>query len=1081
MPPLFFLINIIMVVISKPVTEALDCASRTHSTKGTQRLKFVKNWTFVNANGLGDDELLKLSASMQTRGVYGAMVAETHRGKGHEELELCNGYLFVGFGCDEPGTKRGVGFVLSPLAQKNWSDAGRTVLYESERVMTLRMANVKKFGAAALLTAGVAYFPHSGYEESVIDDFYDELDRALVKRTSDVVIGVDANADIGRCRDRNSTRAKAVGPHGLHRWNERGGKLADWAVSNGLMVARTFFRKKPSLIPTWFQFGKNKTAHSMDQFLVSTSLFPSVADAARCRHLVDSDHSPVQLKLDSRKPRRAPRAAKRPPKRDFGALRGRGDEAVQLRTEFQTTFLSKHAAATAEPGATSYGAYANALNETVEACVPVADRPRPGWFKLQKERIMAAVEERDDAQMVVTSLAAQGAGGAGGARIEAARGRLKGARVRVAKTVNEAKSEWIETRCDELNGDSDSCGGGAVYWRAASELKHGLQKPKPAAAIRLRKGDGNLATSDKENLEVLGPHYEALYNRASCFDPTVLDLLPERAPITELDEFPSDEKIKSALSKLKAGKSGGNGQPADALKIVGSFPGGFEILKGFVRDFWDSEMAPDEWVTLQLAVLPKKGDLSDPNNLRGIALMEAAPKLVGMLITGVLNEHIVLPDKDLAYQCGFIPERGCPDGQMPVKLGLQKRHQGDLDSWVLFVDLVKAFDTVDRIALDLVLKKLGVPTKLRSLIMALHSNVKIDIKLGGDAVTILNTMGVVQGGTLSPTLFIIFVHAFVLTLDTSGWELPSYRTTEDDKLGIRSMSHLVKKKNANEGEAFAAPYSFYADDSEFVFCGRPDLVYGTVKIRAHFRRWGLEMHVGRGEKPSKTVALFCPGCSRSYEDGDTSKIDFDDGTNVSFVKQFKYLGSYIDSSLKDDFDVDQRISAASQIFGTLRECIFSHKKVSFRAKRAAYVAIVLPTLLYGAETWTLSAAALRKLSSFHARCARSMIHVNLWLTREHRIRTEEVLRRLELESIDTYLYRRVTRWLGHVARMPFDRLPRKFLSAWLRHPRPTSTPKLHYGTHILKTLKRIKVAPGAWYALAQDREEWRSLVNSIRL
>jgi hypothetical protein len=181
------------------------------------------------------------------------------------------------------------------------------------------------------------------------------------------------------------------------------------------------------------------------------------------------------------------------------------------------------------------------------------------------------------------------------------------------------------------------------------------------------------------------------------------------------------------------------------------------------------------------------------------------------------------------------------------------------------------------------------------------------------------------------------------------------------------------------------------------------------------------------------------------------------------------------------FDVDQRISAASKIFGMLRENVFSHKKVSYRAKRAAYTAIVLSTLLYGSETWTLSAKALQKLRSFHNRCARAMVHISMWHTREHHIRTEDVLRRLELESLDTYLLRRVARWLGHVARLPFDRLPRKFLSAWIPLPRPRSTPRLHFGTHMRNTLKRINVAPDKWYAKAQDKDKWRETVNTFHL
>ena len=42
-----------------------------------------------------------------------------------------------------------------------------------------------------------------------------------------------------------------------------------------------------------------------------------------------------------------------------------------------------------------------------------------------------------------------------------------------------------------------------------------------------------------------------------------------------------------------------------------------------------------------------------------------------------------------------------------------------------------------------------------------------------------------------------------------------------------------------------------------------------------------------------------------------------------------------------------------------------------------------------------------------------------------RISNEGLLRRLNLRKIDDYIAKRHLRWAGHVARMDFDRLPRK--------------------------------------------------------
>ena len=58
--------------------------------------------------------------------------------------------------------------------------------------------------------------------------------------------------------------------------------------------------------------------------------------------------------------------------------------------------------------------------------------------------------------------------------------------------------------------------------------------------------------------------------------------------------------------------------------------------------------------------------------------------------------------------------------------------------------------------------------------------------------------------------------------------------------------------------------------------------------------------------------------------------------------------------------------------------------------------------------------------------------------------------RLRIESIDTYVARRQPRWAGHVARMDMARLPRKILSSWVRHPRPTGAPQFTYARGLHK-------------------------------
>jgi hypothetical protein len=98
-------------------------------------------------------------------------------------------------------------------------------------------------------------------------------------------------------------------------------------------------------------------------------------------------------------------------------------------------------------------------------------------------------------------------------------------------------------------------------------------------------------------------------------------------------------------------------------------------------------------------------------------------------------------------------------------------------------------------------------------------------------------------------------------------------------------------------------YFLYVDDGAMLVDNRKDLEEGTKLIMDHFARFGLEMHVGRGDKASKTECVYFPAFEKEYEDADTSNFAVNDGF-LQFTKQFKYLGSTILHSLNNSVDID---------------------------------------------------------------------------------------------------------------------------------------------------------------------------------
>ena len=128
-----------------------------------------------------------------------------------------------------------------------------------------------------------------------------------------------------------------------------------------------------------------------------------------------------------------------------------------------------------------------------------------------------------------------------------------------------------------------------------------------------------------------------------------------------------------------------------------------------------------------LKILLKKGDLILSGNHRGIMLLEAAYKIVTILL---LNRLQPIAEKlDHEQQCGFRPGRGCNDAIFTIKMAMKKRKEHSQETWILFLDLVKAFDRVPRELLWELLSKFGVPGKLVRLPKALHRDATVKFEI----------------------------------------------------------------------------------------------------------------------------------------------------------------------------------------------------------------------------------------------------------------------------------------------------------------------------------------------------------------
>ena len=132
-----------------------------------------------------------------------------------------------------------------------------------------------------------------------------------------------------------------------------------------------------------------------------------------------------------------------------------------------------------------------------------------------------------------------------------------------------------------------------------------------------------------------------------------------------------------------------------------------------------------------------------------------------------------------------------------IKSLLHMRHNHNLPSYVVFVDLIKAFDIVNHKMMLQILERYGDPPKLRSAISRMYKDLKIVLKIGKVEEKMNQTVGVRQGYCMAPVLFIFMVMAFAETLEKewlkAGLQMMTFRQNTHSPRDVGRLSGHKKK------------------------------------------------------------------------------------------------------------------------------------------------------------------------------------------------------------------------------------------------------------------------------------------------
>ena len=279
----------------------------------------------------------------------------------------------------------------------------------------------------------------------------------------------------------------------------------------------------------------------------------------------------------------------------------------------------------------------------------------------------------------------------------------------------------------------------------------------------------DLGKSNRNNIDENQPHQ----NAAIPTNPTTNN---EASPSTNTPPTPSPATLYKSHQRTVPvmEESITNAEVAEAIRKLpqGAAPGGDQINNVMLKRGGDSLHAaiatifeqmreegwtPEEWNSESVQLIHKGKSKQDIQNYRGIAISSSLGKLFIRIITRRLEEiaerHKWLPEA----QAAFRKNRGIEDHLFVLQTIISNERRKGKNLYLGFIDLQKAYDSVERNLLWKKLHTIGIGRKCIQLIQGLYRGHTRQIRTPGGLTRRMQcTRGLRQGCPLSPLLFALF-------------------------------------------------------------------------------------------------------------------------------------------------------------------------------------------------------------------------------------------------------------------------------------------------------------------------------------
>ena len=234
---------------------------------------------------------------------------------------------------------------------------------------------------------------------------------------------------------------------------------------------------------------------------------------------------------------------------------------------------------------------------------------------------------------------------------------------------------------------------------------------------------------------------------------------PSADDVLEINTSPPTEvEVRTAI---KAMKSGGKAPGIDSIHaemLKADIETSTKILTNLFTTIWTKDTIPADWTKGLIVKLPRKMDLQNANNWRGITLLSVPCKVFCRVL--LLRMEAAIDCKLRQEQAGFRKGRGCIEQIFALRNIIGQCFEWNTPLFINFIDFKKAFDSVQRATLWKILHSYGVPAKIFTLIEKFYDHFECSVILDNDTLSkwFLVKSGVGQGCIFSPILFLVIIH-----------------------------------------------------------------------------------------------------------------------------------------------------------------------------------------------------------------------------------------------------------------------------------------------------------------------------------